>query len=37
MKFKHAEYPVLIGTTHVPELNAFEVGLRPGWLLPGSF
>ena len=25
MKFKNAAYPVLIGATHVPELNAVEV------------
>jgi hypothetical protein len=25
MKFKSLKYPVLIGATHVPELNAFEV------------
>jgi hypothetical protein len=28
MKFKDAKYPVLIGTTHIPELNAIQV--RPG-------
>ena len=27
LKFKHAGYPVLVGTTHVPELNTIEVGL----------
>ena len=27
MKFKHAQYPHLVGTTHVPELNRIEVGL----------
>jgi xanthine dehydrogenase/oxidase len=26
MKFKHAKYPILIGGTHVPELNAVKVG-----------
>eukprot|EP00884_Botryococcus_braunii_P020051 jgi/Botrbrau1/672/Bobra.0161s0055.1 len=26
MKFKHAQYPVLIGVTHVPDLNRIEVG-----------
>jgi len=26
MKFKGQRYPVLIGATHVPELNAIEVG-----------
>ena len=26
MKFKRERYPVLIGGTHVPELNAIEVG-----------
>lgn len=25
MKFKNAGYPVLVGTTHVPELNQIEV------------
>lgn len=25
LKFKHAGYPVLVGTTHVPELNTIEV------------
>ena len=25
MKFKDANYPVLVGTTHIPELNAIEV------------
>ena len=24
LKFKHAGYPVLVGTTHVPELNTIE-------------
>lgn len=32
MKFKGQRYPVLIGATHVPELNAIEVGL-PGALI----
>ena len=27
LKFKHAGYPVLVGTTHVRELNTIEVGL----------
>jgi xanthine dehydrogenase/oxidase len=27
LKFKHAGYPVLVGTTHVPELNTIEVAL----------
>ncbi len=26
MKFKDARYPVLIGVTHIPELNHMEVG-----------
>ncbi len=26
MKFKDARYPVLIGVTHIPELNNMEVG-----------
>ena len=33
MKFKHAKYPVLIGVTHVPEMNAVTVddaGIRFG-------
>ena len=32
MKFKDMKYPVLIGATHVPELNAIEVrrGAWPG-------
>ena len=25
LKFKHAGYPILVGTTHVPELNTIEV------------
>ena len=25
LKFKHAGYPVLVGTTHVPEMNTIEV------------
>ena len=25
LKFKHAGYPVLVGTPHVPELNTIEV------------
>ena len=28
MKFKHAVYPVLIGATHVPELNEIRVSLH---------
>ena len=28
LKFKHAAYPVLIGTTHIPELNRIEARLR---------
>lgn len=28
MKFKHAQYPHLVGTTHVPELNQMEVRLH---------
>ena len=28
MKFKDAGYPVLIGATHVPELNAVEVSMK---------
>lgn len=28
MKFKHAEYPVLVGTTHISELNSIQVALR---------
>ena len=32
MKFKDMRYPVLIGATHVPELNAIEVRLQcPRW------
>jgi hypothetical protein len=27
MKFKQLAYPVLIGSTHIPELNAFEVSM----------
>ena len=27
MKFKDMKYPVLVGTTHVPELNQLEVGM----------
>ena len=26
MKFKDARYPILIGVTHIPELNHMEVG-----------
>ncbi len=29
MKFKHAAYPVLIGTTHIPELNRIEACPTP--------
>lgn len=29
LKFKHAGYPVLVGTTHVPELNSIEVSSVP--------
>lgn len=36
MKFKSLKYPVLIGATHVEELNAFEVRL-PARLLPAAF
>ena len=41
MKFKDARYPVLIGATHVPELNkvrlsfAFQSGARYFCLLTG--
>ena len=31
LKFKHAGYLVLVGTTHVPELNTIEVCL-PGFV-----
>jgi hypothetical protein len=31
MKFKDMHYPVLIGATHVPELNAIEVRLQRNW------
>lgn len=29
MKFKNAGYPVLVGTTHVPELNQIQVRHHP--------
>ena len=30
LKFKHAGYPVLVGTTHVPEMNTIEVRRSAG-------
>lgn len=35
MKFKDARYPVLIGVTHIPELNHMEVGVLLA-CIPGS-
>ena len=34
MKFKDARYPVLVGVTHVPELNNIEVSALPCTVLP---